>query len=114
MATQELDIQSIFEAALEQALYVSPLAAGASKVLGNLGSASAQRALVRVASASAMPIETRRQASAAFVASVQRRGIGLTISEMQRLGKLYQQQSIAEQESEEVMWSLLDALQNVE
>ena len=60
----------------------------------------------------AIPIAARKAAADAFVDSVQKNGVGLTVSQIQRQLQRYDQQADIDRATEEVLWSILDALQN--
>ncbi|REJ69385.1 MAG: hypothetical protein DWQ31_04795 [Planctomycetota bacterium] len=102
-----------FEDDLEPSLYDLGLVTAATKVLGQINRHRAQRILVDFASANALPVASRRAAVAAFSDSLARHGILLNYDEIQEQAVRYDQSEGLEAETEEVLWSILDALQSV-
>ncbi|MCE9548397.1 MAG: hypothetical protein K8T25_23225 [Planctomycetia bacterium] len=104
------DFQGMDEAA-EAALYVPELTPAAIQVLTHCRTSNAQKALADLASSDTQPIATRQAAAAAFAESIKRHGIQLSIVEIQHQARLYDQAAALDQQSQDVLWSLLEAMQ---
>ncbi|MCE9545718.1 MAG: hypothetical protein K8T25_09410 [Planctomycetia bacterium] len=99
--------------AVEPDLYVPATQLLAMKVLAQLGTPKAQKALVAFASTDTQPIAARKAAAAAFADSLRGHGIRLSIAEIQEQSHRYDQSSGRDKQSQDVLWSLLDALQKI-
>jgi hypothetical protein len=99
------------ESVLETALYLPTLSRSAASALGNLASPEAQRTLVNMAGQRQLPLADRKVAAESFAIAVRRRGIGLTARQISDVSMLYDQIFESDPESEEVLWSILDAIQ---
>jgi hypothetical protein len=100
-----------YQDAIERALETPALAAKAARVLGALGSPSAQQALVTMASQHARPLANRQAASEAFAEAVQRRGLLLTRSEILMQYDRYNTSRNLDPETQQLLASLLDAIE---
>lgn len=100
------------ESVLETALYLPSLSQFAASALGNLASPEAQVTLVNMASQRQMPLADRKAAVESFAVAVRRRGIGLTARQIHRVSTIYDQIFDSDPKSEEVLWSILDAIQS--
>jgi DNA-binding response OmpR family regulator len=99
------------QAAIEQAMNTPQLTDKASRVLGFLGSSSAQRKLVTLASQNARPLSERQAAASAFEVAVGRRGILLTQAEILMQYDRYNRSEILDRETQQVLGSLLDSIE---
>jgi hypothetical protein len=97
--------------AVESALHVPQLAVRAATVLGELPSPQAQRALAEAASVEVSSVATRRAAANAFANSVARFGILLTTTEMLAQYDRYNASESKDQQTQESLASILDALE---
>jgi hypothetical protein len=100
------------EAAIQAALALPRIAAQAATVLGWLGSPSAQRALVTFAGQTARPVAARQAAVKAFALAVQRHGMLLTRSEVAQQYARYNQSESEDQETQQILAALLDAIES--
>ena len=104
------DFQGMDEAA-EAALYVPELTPAAIQVLTRCRTSNAQKALADLASSGTQPIATRQAAAAAFADSIKRHRIQLSIADIQHQARLYDQAAALDPQSQDVLWSLLEAMQ---
>lgn len=100
--------------AVESALQTPELSSRASAVLGHFGTARAQLALVDQASGRNRPLADRRAAAAAFREAVKRRGLMLTREEILRQYERYNQSAGSDRDTQQVLASILDALERQE
>jgi CheY-like chemotaxis protein len=98
---------------IQAALYQSELTPHAVKALALVGTPESQKSLVDFASQSSVPIDARQQAAAAFQRSVVRSGILLTEEEILRQYDRYNASATADADTQQVLGSLLDALESV-
>lgn len=96
---------------LTEVLFESGLAAQAAPVLGQLGSPQAQRALISAASQHGRDLQVRQAAAAAFEAAVERRGLLLTRPEILQQYDLYNQSAQLDKDTQQVLGSILDAIE---
>lgn len=101
------------EPAVANALFHPTLAPLAAKVLGQIRSHKAQAALVEYASQNAQPVASRQAAVKGFADSLQRHGVLLNYDEIKKQTVRYDDSEGLEQETQDVLWSILDALQTV-
>ncbi len=94
-----------------QALRTPALSVEAGRVLGLLGSPTAQEALVEFASAQLQPLAARQAAAAAFRDAVGRRGLLLTRSRLQHQYDLYNASEPLDRETQAVLASILDTFE---
>lgn len=113
MAQQEPPMFNVQRAAkaAEAALAVPDLAPIAARLLADLGTAGSQPALVDIASRANLPLELRQAAAQAFRHSVHRHGILLTSGEMLKQYDRYNASETEPAESQELLASILDALE---
>jgi CheY-like chemotaxis protein len=97
--------------AIEMAMYRPATAATAMNALTKLGTAESQRTLLNLASQSALPGGVRRDAAKAFHASVQARGVLLTSDEILAQYDRYNASASADVETQEILGSILDAIE---
>ena len=96
------------------AQHVRPAAEGEAnwKVLAKMGTHESQVALAAYANAPALSIESRRAAASAFADSVQQFGLRLTADEIVRQYDLYNASATSSKETQQVLGSLLDAIES--
>lgn len=99
------------EAALLAALDTPQLTDRAAAVLGLLGSPRAQQALVTLASLDSISMSVRQIAAQHFAKAVQQRGVLLTSKEILEQYDRYNQSETKDAETQQVMASLLDAIE---
>jgi hypothetical protein len=87
------------------------LAAASLDLLAALGTGSSQSLLVDAASSSLRPAEQRRQAVAALAQSVARFGVQLTRSQVREQYARYNASEFADEESQQILARILDALE---
>jgi hypothetical protein len=97
--------------AVERALYVPALTSVAARVLADLPAASAQQALVQLASEGVLPPEIRRIGAVAFGRNARRYGVHLTSGEIKRQYDRYNASRLADRDSQEILASILDAIE---
>jgi hypothetical protein len=96
-----------------QGLLQNPMhTADAIEILGNIGTPQAQRQLVDYASQIVAPLEYRQQAVAAFEKAVSARGLLLTTEDIRLQYTRFDASSREPGESQRVLGSLLDFLEN--
>ncbi len=83
------------------------------QLLADMGTHESQNTLIRSASMDVYPIETRQAAAAAFARSVERFGLLLTSDEILLAYDTYNASGQQPKESQEVLGSLLDAIESV-
>ena len=93
------------------ALFVRELTQPAAKVLALLATADAQTALLEMASQTARPLTQRRAAADAFARAVEQRGVMLTTAQIHRQYDRYNQSARLDAETQEILGSLLDAIE---
>jgi CheY-like chemotaxis protein len=98
---------------VEAALYLPEMTERSVTALALLGTPASQRALVDFASHLSVPIAARQQAARAFAESVQRHGILLTEEEILRQYDRYNASESADAATQQVLSSLLDALESL-
>ena len=81
--------------------------------LALVGTPESQKSLADFASQSSIPIAARQQAAAAFQRSIARSGILLTEEEILRQYDRYNASATADAGTQQVLGSLLDALESV-
>lgn len=96
---------------IEGILSTPILAARAAKVLGQLATPRAQLALVRFASTQTHPLADRQAAATAFRAAVTLRGLLLTRPQLLRQYDIYNASEILDPETQQVLASILDAIE---
>ena len=101
------------EPALTNAMFNPKMVSIATKVLGQINTHQAQSALIDFASMNALPIESRKAAVAGLTDSLARHGIHLTYQEIQTQAVRYDKSEDLDQETQGVLWSILDALQTI-
>ena len=84
----------------------------AAKVLGALGSSTAQQSLVTVASQNGRPLSERTAAAAAFRVAINQRGLLLSRDEILLQYDRYNQSAALDVETQKVLSSLLDAIES--
>jgi hypothetical protein len=92
-------------------LYVPELAPASIRVLAALGTAESQGVLADFASAPSVPIETRRQAGDALAASFKQFGIQLTRDQILMQYDRYNASESADADTQQVLGSVLDAIE---
>lgn len=97
--------------AVSTALFTPALSQRAMKVLGLLGTPSAQHSLVEFTSANARPIKQRQSAASAFAIAVQRRGLLLTIDQIKQQYKRYNISEQLDSETQAVLGFVLDTIE---
>jgi len=102
---------SRLERPLLDALWAPSLSAAAAEALARLGKPAGQRALVDMASRPSQPLAARQAAAEAFGHSVRQHGILLTSVEMLRQYDRYNQSETLDNETQAVLGSILDALE---
>ncbi len=102
------------EAALIEALDNPALSAAAAGVLGRLGTPSSQKALVDFASQHARALSDRQAAAAAFASAVKARGLNLTQREIVTQFDRYNASERQDAQTQAVLGSVLDAIENRE
>jgi hypothetical protein len=100
------------EEAVAAAMYVPGLGGRVAAVLANLPSRASQTALVDLASRPAQPLEARQAAARAFRISTQRYGLLLTEEAVDRQYKRYQRSKDLDVATQQVLGSLLDAIED--
>jgi hypothetical protein len=98
--------------AVEMALYRPATSTTAITALAKLGTPESQRTLVNLASQSALPGSMRRDAAEAFSAAVAARGVLLTTDEILAQYERYNASAEADAETQEILGSLLDAIES--
>jgi hypothetical protein len=96
---------------VNRTLYVPELAPASIRVLAALGTAESQSVLADYASARAVPIENRRQAADALAASFKQFGIQLTGEQILRQYDRYNASESADADTQQVLGSVLDAIE---
>jgi CheY-like chemotaxis protein len=97
--------------AVERALSAAPLRIRAIRVLGLLGTPSAQRRLVNLANQSDSMLHDRRAAAAAFEIAVRRQGLLLTRSEILTQYDRYNASVNSDQGTQQVLGTILDTME---
>jgi CheY-like chemotaxis protein len=100
-----------YEAAIRSALTNSPFTDSAARALGMLATPDGQRTLIQFANQSARPLLDRQSAAKAFAASVKLRGILLTRREILDQYDRYNESATADVQTQEVLGSILDAIE---
>ncbi|MDP6468636.1 MAG: hypothetical protein QF918_12890 [Pirellulaceae bacterium] len=100
-----------YESSVRGALANSLIADQAAMALGLLATPDAQRTLIEVANQLARPLLDRQAAAKAFEASIKRRGILLTRGEILAQYDRYNESATANVETQEVLGSILDAIE---
>jgi hypothetical protein len=95
---------------VNRTLYVPELAPASIRVLAALGTADSQAVLADYASARAVPIENRRQAADALAASFKQFGIQLTGEQILLQYDRYNASESADEDTQQVLGSVLDAI----
>jgi hypothetical protein len=96
---------------VNRTLYVPELAPASIRVLATLGTADSQATLADYASAPNVAIEIRRQAAEALAASFHQFGIQLTREQILRQYDRYNASESADAETQQVLGSVLDAIE---
>jgi CheY-like chemotaxis protein len=104
------DLQAV-EPAVARALYVPALSRQAALVLSNLPSAAAQASLVDLAGRNVLPIAARQAAATAFGRSVRLHGVLLTSGQIIEQYNRYNASRTLDQDTQQVLASLLDAIE---
>jgi len=100
-----------YESAVRGAMANSLLTDQAANALGLLATPDTQRTLIEVANQSARPLLDRQAAAKAFEVSVKLRGILLTRGEILAQYDRYNASATADVETQEVLGSILDAIE---
>jgi CheY-like chemotaxis protein len=98
---------------IQAALYQPELTEHAVAALALVGTPDSQKSLADFASQSSVPLAARQQAAAAFQRSIARSGILLTEEEILRQYDRYNASATADAGTQQVLGSLLDALESV-
>lgn len=101
------------EPILNNALFHPQLSPLASEVLGHIHSHEAQTVLVDFASLNSLPLASRQAAVKGLQDSLARHGILLTYDEIKKQVTRYDESEGLEQATQDVLWSILDALQTI-
>lgn len=99
------------EPAVEQALHTPQLTGQAARVLGLMGTPSAQQLLVTVASQNARRLSDRQAAATAFGTAISRRGLLLARGDIELQYDRYNRSRILDPETQAVLGSLLDSIE---
>jgi hypothetical protein len=97
--------------AVERAIGTPQLAERAARVLGLLGSPSAQRSLVALASQNERPLNERQAAARAFHIAVQRHGLLLTSAEVLTQYDRYNASATLDRGTQQVLGAILDSIE---
>ncbi|MBI1904072.1 MAG: hypothetical protein HYS13_23470 [Planctomycetia bacterium] len=101
-----------YDRTLDRGLYNAATSAGAAEVLASVGTPFGQQSLVDFASNLTAPIDQRRIGAAAFGKGVDRYGVLLTTVEIQRQYDRYNASRDLDKETQDVLGSLLDAIES--
>jgi hypothetical protein len=99
------------ESKIREAMASSVLATKAARVLGLVGSPTAQRSLVEFASMQVWAIADRQAAVEAFKTAVERRGLLLTRRQLIEQYDRYNRSGTLDQDTQNVLASILDAIE---
>ena len=100
-----------YDETIKIALFVPELNPKAAVALSNLGTPLSQRALVEMGSSAAYPVKMRQVAAATLHYSIGRFGVLLTIKEIQRQYERYNQSEDNDEGTQQVLASILDAIE---